>query len=333
MFRKFGDFIHGMPWWGLLLGGLLTLIALALFATPIHVLRLSESGKTPEERSAIKREINLAFGDRALDIAESVVGTMKARATDPDRKRELDQALAEMTRARQELARARSEVSGPVVESAHNAAEAALETAVDAAESNLESARDAREAIEEARDEAIAKLREKGVDTATAAKSFAELIKSARESEAAAREALKALQNLSKPPATAKTPATPAVPPVPGGSVTPAPPAVPITPDPGTVTQDRPSKVTIIDDGRSATDPAAKKNKRPGIGIHFADHITAAGSLAPEVRNEIRSKVAGDVWRVGVGSVLIVLFIPLFIMLVARSRLPKRRSRKRKSAM
>ena len=38
--------------------------------------------------------------------------------------------------------------------------------------------------------------------------------------------------------------------------------------------------------------------------------------LAPEFRDDIRAKVAGDVWRIGVGSALILSFIPLFIMLI-----------------
>ncbi|MEO8384023.1 MAG: sensor histidine kinase, partial [Betaproteobacteria bacterium] len=38
--------------------------------------------------------------------------------------------------------------------------------------------------------------------------------------------------------------------------------------------------------------------------------------LAPEFRDDIRAKVAGDVWRIGVGSALILSFIPLFIVLI-----------------
>ncbi len=34
------------------------------------------------------------------------------------------------------------------------------------------------------------------------------------------------------------------------------------------------------------------------------------------MRDDIRARVAGDVWRVGVGSVLILIFIPLFIVLI-----------------
>ena len=41
--------------------------------------------------------------------------------------------------------------------------------------------------------------------------------------------------------------------------------------------------------------------------------------LPPEFRGDIRKKVAGDVWRIGVGSVLILTFIPIFaILLIAK---------------
>jgi hypothetical protein len=160
MFKSLGNLIHRTPWWGLCLGGLFILVALVMFATPVHMLRMSESGRTPQEKSAIKREINLAFGDRALTIAEAVVGSMKARATDPERVRELDRALAEMARARDELSKAQAKTGGVVGEIARNAADAALETAIAAAGSALESATEAREAIEEARDDAIEKLRD-----------------------------------------------------------------------------------------------------------------------------------------------------------------------------
>ena len=43
---------------------------------------------------------------------------------------------------------------------------------------------------------------------------------------------------------------------------------------------------------------------------------TVGRHASPEVRDDIRAKVAGDVWRIGVGSALILSFIPLFIMLI-----------------
>jgi hypothetical protein len=325
MFKSLGNLIHRTPWWGLILGGVVILAALVMFATPIHLLRLSDSGKTPGEKSAIKREINLAFGDRALTVAESVVGTMKARATDPDRIRELDHALAEMARARDELSRAQAGISDVVGESARNAADAALETATAAAESALESATEAREAIEEARGDAIQKLQVKGIDASSTLKSFDELLKSAQDSEKTARESLAAIKALQhnappSPGATASAPSKappPAI--LPTSQALPVSPAAPVAPAPPTPSGaagagDIPAPGSPVPAG-AETNPPAKKPTKAGIAIHFDSDLPAA-ILPPEVRNDIRAKVAGDVWRIGVGSALILLFIPLFMMLL-----------------
>src|SRR5436190_18515182 len=124
MFKSLGDLIHRTSWLALIGGGLSILVGLVLFAAPIHLLRLSETGRTPAEKSAIKREINLAFGDRALTIAESVVRSMKSRSVDPERIRDLDAALTAMDHARGEIDRARSDV-GRALGSAHSAANSA----------------------------------------------------------------------------------------------------------------------------------------------------------------------------------------------------------------
>ena len=306
MFRKFGDFLYRTPWWGLLAGGVAVLIALAMFAVPIHVLRLSDRAKTPEERSAIKREINLAFGDRALDIAQSVVGTMRSRATDPERRRELDQALAEMARARKELSAARSGIGG-TIESANESAESALEAANNAAESALTSAIEAREALEEARNDAVARLREHGLDTSKTAQSFDELLAAAKARERAARDSQKALARLhldrAAPP-----------PPPPGGKAAPdaQSPGAKTGPEvPAAGTESAPAAPA---DGSGTLNPKRERGAKMRIGLDLP--TGSATQLPQDVRNDIRAKVAGDVWRVGIGSALILLFIPMFIMLV-----------------
>jgi Histidine kinase len=325
MFKSLGNLIHRTPWWGLILGGLFILVALVMFAAPIHLLRLADSGKTPGEKSAIKREINLAFGDRALTVAESVVGTMKARAKDPDRIRELDHALAEMARAREKLSRAQAGISDVVGESARNAADAALETATAAAESALESATEAREAIAEARRDAIQKLQVKGIDTSSTLKSFDELLKSAQDSEKTARESLAAIKALqhSAPPspgATASAPSKALPPPIPPTSqALTVPPAAPVAPAPPTPSGaagagDISAPGSLVPAG-AETNPRAKKPAKSRMAIHF-DSALPAAILPPEVRSDIRAKVVGDVWRIGVGSALILLFIQLFMMLL-----------------
>ena len=323
MFKSLGDLIHRTPWWGLAFGGLFILLALAMFATPIHLLRLSDSGKTPAEKSAIKREINLAFGGQALNIAESVVSTMKARATDPDRIRELDRALAEMARARDELSKAQSRVSGAGSEAARSAADAALETAMTAAESAVESATDAREAIAEAKDEAVTKLRSKGLDTSSAARSFDELLQSAKDSEKTAREALSAIEALQHDaPRAAGAAAPPEVPPppvppkaVPEPAPTATPPGMASAPS---IAPDHVASPAAADKSPSAGEITVPGRKGPKatIIIDIDPALPATAMLSPEIRNDIRAKVAGDMWRIGVGSALILLFIPLFVVLL-----------------
>ena len=324
MFKSLGNLIYRTPWWGLAFGGVFILLALVMFATPIHLLRLSDSGKTPAEKSAIKREINLAFGGQALNIAESVVSTMKARATDPDRIRELDRALAEMARAREELSKAQSRVSGAGSEAARNAADAALETAMTAAESAVESAADAREAIAEAKDEAVTKLRSKGLDTTQTARSFEDLLQSAMDSEKTAREALAAIEALQRdaPPAAGAGPAAsaPAAPPVPSHSgPAPEPPAAPSKKElppstaPGNVESPAaPGKAGAAGESTGS----GKKGPKATIVIDLDSDLPAGAMLSPEIRDDIRAKVAGDMWRIGVGSALILLFIPLFVVLL-----------------
>ncbi|MBK8741567.1 MAG: histidine kinase [Betaproteobacteria bacterium] len=323
MFKSLGNLIYRTPWWGLAFGGLFILLALVMFATPIHLLRLSDSGKTPAEKSAIKREINLAFGGQALNIAESVVSTMKARATDPDRIRELDRALAEMARARDELSKAQSRVSGAGSESARSAADAALETAMTAAESAVESATDAREAIAEAKDEAVTKLHSKGLDTSSTARSFDELLQSAKDSEKTAREALTAIEALQHDAPPAAGPAAPpqvppapvppkAVPALPPAAAPPAKPSAPST-VPGRVESPAAADKSAA---AGATKASRKIGPKATIVIDLDSDLPAGAMLSPEIRDDIRAKVAGDVWRIGVGSALILLFIPLFMMLL-----------------
>ena len=321
MFKSLGNLIHRTSWLTLIGGGLFVLIGLILFAAPIHLLRLPESGRTPAEKSAIKREINLAFGDRALTIAESVVRSMKSRSADPDRVRELDSALAEMERARREIERARSDVgralaSGGIArrESATAAraaaaavAESALSTATTSAEAAVEAAADAREGIEQARDNAIEKLREKGVETASTKRAFDELLRSARDNEKNARQSLAAIKALPRPAPVIEPPHPPEAPessPTPHKSATSG-----STDDAPPKSSSRRGRTVVIDDSIVV--------KPKGMSIHIGSMDPPSSVvLPPEMRLDIRNKVAGDVWRVGIGSGLILIYIPMFMMLL-----------------
>ena len=320
MFKAIGNFIYKTPWWGVAILGFFTLVTLVLFATPVHVLRLSESGSTPAEKRAIKREIDLAFGDSALNVAEGIVGTLKERANDPARKIELDRALSEIERARKELASAQAEVgsamrsaSREAIEAAREADASAREVARDVAQSAIEAATDARETIEEARSGALEKLRDKGIDTTATAKSFDDLVKNAKLREAAAKSALKLIN---KPPRKDASVGT--------GHVAATSGATTSTGTDRDLAKNTLAKPVLPGATRPPLPPDTVKDAKTGLDVNFnfdepgiaLPPVAPLVPLAPETRADIHAKVAGDVWRIGVGSALILTFIPLFIMLI-----------------
>ena len=291
MFKPVGNLIHKTPWWIVVGGGLATLLVLILFALPIQVLRLQESGNSPQERRAIEREINLAFGDRALNFAEDVVQALRARTEDSARQQELEHALAEITRAKKELATAQIEVGDASREMAQETTDQALEAAQDAAETSLDAAVSAREAVEQAKADAIELLHDRGLDTAAAAASFDGMLKTAVENERTARESLESIQKMRheaqvealSPSAATVVPASPAAPTLPASSVRPSKPVSPHSPS--------------------------------FAGIHLP-RVVEMQALPDGFRGEIRRKVDSDMWRIGVGSALILAFIPLFVLLL-----------------
>src|SRR5687767_8512117 len=107
--KSFSEALHKTPWWALLFGGVATLAALAVFVTPYHIIQYRDDGKTAEESRAIKREIDNTFAENAIILGRGVIRGMLARTTDPERRAELEQALAGLEEARQELREAGSE--------------------------------------------------------------------------------------------------------------------------------------------------------------------------------------------------------------------------------
>jgi Histidine kinase len=338
MFKAFGNFLHRTPWWAMILIGLLTLILLGIFTLPAQVIRLSNSGETPEINRSIKREIDSAFGDSALGLAEGVVSAMQERTTDPARRRELEVALEGIAEARKEIFNAQDEIKKAVTdatkeasaaarEAAKNTATVAIEAALTAAEAMLESANERREAIEEARADVEKSLKSAGVAAPEALKSLDEQLSAVKLQQEAAKKSVEALKKSQTKTAKqnldldfdingtkfkisggedakeklkaaikagvkegmkngAKASATPPQPPATSGSVAAS--ALPAAPAP----------------------PAPP----------------AFSPLPAEVRQDIHAKVAQDVRRIGLGSALILTFIPLFFMtliakfLIDRSR-------------
>ncbi len=274
MFKPLSLLIFKTPWWGMLLGGVVILLTLVMFALPFQVLRLSESAGTPQEKQAIQFEINQAFKNGGLSVAEGIVSAMKDRSPDPDRKRELERALAEIERARHEVGQAGDEAAQAVREAAMEA----LDSAHEAAQSALEVAQEARETIEESRQEALQRLRSKGLDVSATEKSLDDLLAAAKAKEAAAQAAL---DEIAKSRERLRDSAPPS-----------SPPAINIAIPSGAV-----ATTAIKIDVPALPQP-------PGA------------PLAPQMRDSIRATVASGMWRVGVGSALILVFIPLFVMLL-----------------
>jgi Histidine kinase len=359
MFKAFGNFLHRTPWWAMILIGLLSLIMLGIFTLPAQVIRLSSSGETPEMNRAIKREIDSAFGDSALGLAEGVVAAMRERTTDPARRRELDQAQEGIAEARREIFNAQDEIKravkdaaqGAAVDAAQAARDAAKDsaaTAIDgaltAAEAMLESASERREAIEEARADVEKSLKSAGVVAPDALKSLDEQLRAVKTQEEAAKKAVEALtkskveagkanldlnfdingtkfkisggegakeelkaaikagveKGIKEATKGAPRVSNSAPKPPPAGSASPAPPA-PLSPL---------SNLSPLATPVAPAAPAAP----------------ALPALPADLRQDIHAKVAQDVKRIGLGSALILTFIPLFFMtliakfLIDRSR-------------
>jgi Histidine kinase len=302
--RPVSNLIHRMPWWALLGGGLALFVALGIFTTPLHLIRLDKSGKTPEENRAIKREIDAAFSEGAIDLARGVVKEMRDRTHDPARRQELEQTLEQIDEARQNLREAGAEI---------------LRAKREAADDVSASVKEATRTIEEAQRQAARALKEAGVTGAEAErinKSLDESLKSAREAQEEAKRAsaearagaqqrardareraLKAQEDAHKQIEKEARgmgmgnlpPEVPDVPTVPGAPSPPGTPRIQLLPGSGG------SPILRID---------------PDKG-----DITVA-PLSPELKQDIRRKVAGDIYRIGLGAGMILLFIPLFILLV-----------------
>jgi Histidine kinase len=252
--KAVSTFLHRTPWWALIAGGVVLLVALGIFTTPFHTIELDKAGATPEENRAIKSEINSAFSASALDFARGVVKEMREHTNDPERRQELDQALAELADARESLRDAGAEV---------------LRAKRQAAEDVTGAVKEARQAIVEAQKEAARALKDAGVEREGVRKALEESLQAAAKAEEEARTAA----NEGKEPPADKRP-----------------------------------RVIVIGPGL---------DKPPLLDIDVGAGTAGAGApLPPELKREIHQKVAGDLYRIGVGAGLILIFIPLFVITI-----------------
>ena len=317
--KPVSNFLHKMPWWALIGGGFVLLIGLGIFTTPFHLLRLDKSGATPEENRAIKREIDSAFSEGAVDIAHNIVREMRDHTKDAQRRAELDRALSEIEDARSSMREAGAE---------------ALRAKREAAEETAGAMREATRQIEQAQRQAEQAMRDAGVQADSKLKSsLDESLKAAREAQAEAKRAADELRRQQREKAAAARekarqahrdtrsaiednagdmpvpPEPPHVPRLDPNMV----PNVNITPAPGSSVP----SVTITPPTSEGSGPVVRIGPpdAPAVAIDSNGNV-AITPLPPELKKDIRRKVTGDLYRAGLGAGLILLFIPLFVLLV-----------------
>ena len=304
--KPLSDFIHRTPWWGLILGGFAILVSLAVLVTPFHLIQYGKVGATPEENRAIKREIDNTFAEGALEVARSAIVTMRSATQDEARREEFDRAIEELDNARSEL---------------RDAGREALAAKREAADAAREATQEAVSAIEEARRSAEQALKDAGLEDGKVKRALDQSLKAARQAE---EEAKKAADKGGKPADERKRIVIGL-----GGG------------------KDKP--LLDIDVSKSGTGEKARVQINPpgnGKGITIDVDETAKGTsgippvppvppvpgveppappagpsititdLPPEVREQIRRNVSGDLKKMGLGAALVVLFIPLFILAV-----------------
>ena len=298
MFKAIGNFIYRTPWWALILFGISVLLLLGIFVTPFHVLNLQHVGVDTAQKQAIQREIDSNVGQSLLGVAEEVVKSIHDGSKDPARRAEMERALKEILRARSELENARVDIRAGSGDAVKEARDVAREIAIGAAENAYEAAVEARERVEEAQEELRASLESSKIPKAEWPKSLDEKLEQARQAEERAKAKLaKVREKLGRDKSSLSItigPDSASAPPAPEGSA--SAPLVPGAPEAAPVVP--PAIVPPV--GASAPDPSPP----------------AVPPLPPELRQDIRVKVASAVYRATVGSLLILLFIPFFIMIV-----------------
>ncbi len=300
MFKALGNFIHRTPWWALILFGISVLVLLGIFVTPFHVISLQQQGADSAQKWAIQREIDSNVGQSLLGVAEEVVKGIHDGSKDPARRAEMERALKEIARARSELENARGGGHASARNAVKEARNAAREVAIAAAEHAYESAVEARERIEEAQEDIRDSLKSSNIPKAEWPKSLDEKLEQARQAEKLAKEALAAVRaRLPKDEHTL---------------------SITIGPD------SEPAKPAAAGEGAGGDAPAAEgASPAPGVAPEASRPPAVApvpevsppvAPLPPELRQDIRVKVASAVYRATVGSLLILLFIPLFAVIV-----------------
>ncbi len=290
--KSLSDVLHRIPWWALLAGGLALFVALVVMVVPVHLIGLEHAAATPEEKRAIKHEIESTFSEGAIDMARGIVLEMRGRERDPARRKELDHALAEIEHARERVNHAGSEAkqAGSEAKQAGSEAKQAGSEAKQAGSGAKQAGSDAKRSVGEA------------IDRAT--REVARALEEAKEKDRAAKA-----EGAAKSANGSGLPAAPA----PAAPVAPAP-AQPAAPSAGAAPA---AAVGVPGPGDTVIKVHPLGSDAVEIQMSDSDSDTQpVVPLPPEVREEIRSGIRSDLYRMGVGGALILIFIPLFILTV-----------------
>lgn len=158
----------------------------------------------------------------------------------------------------------------------------------EAVASAREATREAASAIEEARRSAEEALREAGIESGKVKQALDQSLKAARDAEEEAKKALKdGKAGEGKRISIGVGPA-----------------------------KDKPLLEIQIDDAPKAAKPVPPAAPAPPAAPEGPGASLVITDLPPEVRERIRRDVSGDLKKLGVGAGLVLLFIPLFILIV-----------------
>ncbi|QJR16782.1 histidine kinase [Usitatibacter palustris] len=317
MKSSLSNILNKTPWWALILGAITVMIGLAFFVVPYHIIGYRQF-EDPEHSRAIKREIDNTFAEQAINLARNVVRGMRDATRDEERRAELDTALEGLEEARRELREAGSEV---------------LRSKRDALEQMNEAARRTTEAVREARREAERALKGGGIDNSETRRHLEESLKAAEDAEKEARLALKenARETARQAKEAAKLDKEVAK----------------VHKEVSKLEQEK-AKAAEKEKAKAEADKQAPtaslgitigEKGGPVIRIDPDVDMGPMPDLPPELRAKIQRNVVGDMYRIGIGAVLVMILLPMFVLAVIakffidRSRAAQRQAElKRKEA-
>lgn len=326
MWKGFGS----TPWWRLIVGGLIVLVAMAMFTVPFDSIRLQQQLKSP----AARQEFKFAVQKQVLERARTGLLGMRVIASDPTTVRDLDNAISEVERelgtSKREITlnsaaelKALIEAQRDVVKRDSRALEQLAarlradpssvdsESGVDTLNGKIEALQHSVEQLQELQSRA----KEVAADAADAAEAAAAAEKAAKAPAAASADPFdKAIPKAPKQVAPPKTPALPAMPGAPKSPEPPRAPGAPVAPKapaaPGATPAAGDQKITI------------SVFNRPGQPLVMLDgaRVQEPPDLDPDTRDLIQSTVSRDAQKMIFGSIAFTVLCALFVlMLITRA--------------